>query len=57
VVRRVRDVVLTLPVLLSGLPTFAACAAVDLPLNFTNIIALPRCPCCRGRLTKLRFVK
>ena len=42
VLRRVRDVVLTmLPVLLSGLLTFATCAAFDLPLNFTNIIALP----------------
>ena len=40
--RRVRDVVLTmLPVMLSGLLTFATCAALDLPLNFTNIIALP----------------
>ena len=42
VLRRVRDVVLTmLPVLLSGLLTFATCAVLDLPLNFTNIIALP----------------
>jgi len=42
VLRRSRDVVLTLlPVLLSGLLTFATCAALDLPLNFTNIIALP----------------
>ena len=42
VLRRVRDVVLTmLPVLLSGLLTFATCAALDLPLNFANIIALP----------------
>ena len=40
--RRVRDVVLTmLPVVLSGLLTFASCAAFDLPLNFANIIALP----------------
>jgi hopanoid biosynthesis associated RND transporter like protein HpnN len=40
--RRVRDVVLTmLPVVLSGLLTFATCAALDLPLNFANIIALP----------------
>jgi hopanoid biosynthesis associated RND transporter like protein HpnN len=40
--RRVRDVVLTvLPVALSGLLTFASCAAFDLPLNFANIIALP----------------
>ena len=42
VLRRVRDVVLTmLPVMLSGLLTFATCAALGLPLNFTNIIALP----------------
>jgi predicted RND superfamily exporter protein len=42
VLRRTRDVVLTLlPVLLSGLLTFATCGAFDLPLNFTNIIALP----------------
>jgi hopanoid biosynthesis associated RND transporter like protein HpnN len=42
VLRRAWDVVLTmLPVLLSGLLTFATCAALDLPLNFTNIIALP----------------
>ncbi|HEY4166460.1 MAG TPA: MMPL family transporter [Reyranella sp.] len=42
VLRRARDVVLTLiPVLLSGLLTFATCAALDLPLNFANIIALP----------------
>ncbi len=42
VLRRRRDVVLTmLPVLLSGLLTFATCAALDLPMNFTNIIALP----------------
>ena len=40
--RRVRDVVLTmLPVLLSGLLTFATSAVLDLPLNFANIIALP----------------
>ncbi len=40
--RRVRDVVLTmLPVLLSGLLTFATCGAFGLPLNFANIIALP----------------
>lgn len=40
--RRLRDVVLTmLPVLLSGLLTFASCAVLDLPLNFANIIALP----------------
>jgi predicted RND superfamily exporter protein len=42
VLRRVRDVVLTmLPVMLSGLLTFGTCAALDLPLNFANIIALP----------------
>lgn len=42
VLRRARDVLLTLmPVLLSGLLTFATCAAFDLPLNFANIIALP----------------
>jgi hypothetical protein len=40
--RRARDVMLTmLPVLLSGLLTFASCAALGLPLNFANIIALP----------------
>ena len=40
--RRVRDVVLTMvPVLLSGLLTFATSAVLDLPLNFANIIALP----------------
>jgi hypothetical protein len=40
--RRVRDVVLTmLPVFLSGMLTFAFCAVLGLPLNFTNIIALP----------------
>jgi hypothetical protein len=40
--RRARDVVLTmLPGLLSGLLTFATCGILDLPLNFTNIIALP----------------
>lgn len=42
VLRRLWDVTLTmLPVVLSGLLTFATCAALDLPLNFTNIIALP----------------
>jgi predicted RND superfamily exporter protein len=42
VLRRVRDVLLTLaPVALSGLLTFATCAVFDLPMNFTNIIALP----------------
>ncbi len=42
VLRRARDVALTmLPVMLSGLLTFGTCAALDLPLNFTNIMALP----------------
>jgi uncharacterized protein len=42
VLRRARDVTLTLlPVLLSGLLTFATCGALNLPLNFANIIALP----------------
>jgi hopanoid biosynthesis associated RND transporter like protein HpnN len=42
VLRRVRDVLLTLaPVALSGLLTFATCALFELPMNFTNIIALP----------------
>jgi hopanoid biosynthesis associated RND transporter like protein HpnN len=42
VLRRARDVVLAmLPALLSGLLTFATCGILDLPLNFTNIIALP----------------
>ena len=42
VLQRARDVVLTLiPVLLSGLLTFATCAALNLPINFANIIALP----------------
>ncbi len=42
VLRRTRDVVLAmLPALLSGLLTFATCGLLGLPLNFTNIIALP----------------
>ena len=42
VLRRVHDIVLTmLPVILSGLLTFGTCAALGLPLNFANIIALP----------------
>ncbi|WP_426955125.1 MMPL family transporter [Muricoccus radiodurans] len=42
VLRRARDVLLTmLPVVLSGLLTFASCVLLDLPLNFANIIALP----------------
>jgi hopanoid biosynthesis associated RND transporter like protein HpnN len=40
--RRARDVLLTMaPIVLSGLATLGICAAVDLPLNFENIIALP----------------
>jgi len=40
--RSVRDILLALaPLLLSGLVTMAICAAIDLPLNFENIIALP----------------
>jgi uncharacterized protein len=40
--RHVRDVILAMvPVILSGLLTFASCALFDLPLNFANIIALP----------------
>jgi hopanoid biosynthesis associated RND transporter like protein HpnN len=40
--RRARDVLLTLaPLALSGLATLGICAAIDLPLNFENIIALP----------------
>jgi hopanoid biosynthesis associated RND transporter like protein HpnN len=40
--RRASDVLLTLaPLALSGLATLGICAAVDLPLNFENIIALP----------------
>ena len=40
--RRAWDVMLTmLPVVVSGLLTFGVCAALDLPLNFANIIALP----------------
>jgi predicted RND superfamily exporter protein len=41
VLRRTRHFVLTLLPVLSGLLTFATCAALDLPLNFANIIALP----------------
>ncbi|MBP0446693.1 MMPL family transporter [Roseomonas sp. SSH11] len=42
VLRRAKDVLLAmLPVLLSGMLTLATCAALDLPLNFANIIALP----------------
>lgn len=40
--RRAADVLLTLaPLLLSGLATLGSCAALGLPLNFENIIALP----------------
>ena len=40
--RRVADVLLTLaPLLLSGLVTLGLCAALPMPLNFENIIALP----------------
>ena len=40
--RRAIDVLLTLiPLLLCGLATLGICAAVALPLNFENIIALP----------------
>ena len=40
--RRTTDVLLTLaPLALSGLATLGICAAIGLPLNFENIIALP----------------
>ena len=40
--RRVPDVLLSLaPLTLAGLVTLGTCAAIDLPLNFENIIALP----------------
>jgi len=40
--RRPTDVLLTMaPIVLSGLATLGVCAALDLPLNFENIIALP----------------
>jgi len=40
--RRVPDVLLTLaPLTLAGLLTLGTCVAIDLPLNFENIIALP----------------
>ncbi len=40
--RRASEVLLTLaPLALSGLATLGICAAIDLPLNFENIIALP----------------
>ncbi len=40
--RRAKDVLLTLaPLTLAGLVTLGTCVALDLPLNFENIIALP----------------
>lgn len=40
--RRVTDILLTLaPLTLAGLVTLGTCVAIDLPLNFENIIALP----------------
>jgi predicted RND superfamily exporter protein len=40
--RRTTDVLLTLaPLTLAGLVTLGTCVAIDLPLNFENIIALP----------------
>ncbi len=40
--RRVSDVLLTLiPLLVAGLVTLQLCVALDIPLNFANIIALP----------------
>ncbi len=40
--RRPGDVLLTLiPLLVAGLVTLEICVAIDLPLNFANIIALP----------------
>ena len=40
--RRAKDVLLTLaPLTLAGLVTLGTCVAIDLPLNFENIIALP----------------
>ena len=40
--RRATDVLLTLaPLTLAGLVTLGTCVAIDLPLNFENIIALP----------------
>jgi hypothetical protein len=42
VLRKVRDVLVTLtPLVLAGLATLALCAALDIRLNFENIIALP----------------
>jgi hopanoid biosynthesis associated RND transporter like protein HpnN len=40
--RRLGDVLLTLiPLLVAGLVTLEICAAIEMPLNFANIIALP----------------
>ena len=40
--RRLGDVLLTLiPLLVAGVVTLEICVAIDLPLNFANIIALP----------------
>ncbi len=40
--RRVGDVLLTLiPLLVAGVVTLEICVAIDMPLNFANIIALP----------------
>src|SRR4029079_10102561 len=42
VLRKTRDVLLTLaPLVLSGLGKLALCAALEIALNFENIIALP----------------
>ncbi|MDP9126645.1 MAG: MMPL family transporter [Pseudomonadota bacterium] len=42
ILRRVKDVVLLLaPLILAGILTLATIVAIDLPLNFANIIALP----------------
>lgn len=42
VLRRASDVLLTLaPLVLAGLVTLALCVALDIPLNFENVIALP----------------
>jgi uncharacterized protein len=42
VLRRIGDVLLTLvPLLVAGVVTLELCVALDLPLNFANIIALP----------------
>ena len=40
--RRLGDVLLTLiPLLVAGVVTLEICVAIDMPLNFANIIALP----------------